>query len=65
MVKVSAEFDDVRKLRLVTLEMGTWGREPLGCSRNLTTKMVEGGINHQKRLYNIVRYCLKEPLAIQ
>lgn len=34
-VNVSAEFDDVMKLRFVTL--GTWGREPFGCSRNLTT----------------------------
>ena len=34
--KVSAEFDDVMKLRLVTLEMGTWGLELLGCSNNLT-----------------------------
>lgn len=38
---MSAEFDVVRKLRLVTLEMGTWGRELLGCSSNLTAKMVE------------------------
>lgn len=45
-VKVSAEFDDVRKLRLVTPEMGAWGRELFGCSSNLTAKMVEGDINH-------------------
>lgn len=45
-VKTSAEFDDVRKLRLVTLEMGTWLRELFGCSSNLTTKIVEGDINH-------------------
>lgn len=36
-VKVSAEVDGVRKLRFVMLEMETWGREPLGCSSNLTT----------------------------
>lgn len=34
---MSAEFDDVIKLRLVTLEMGTLVRELLGCSNNLTT----------------------------
>lgn len=43
---MSAECDDVRKLRLVTLEMGTWERELLGCSSNLTTKILQGDINH-------------------
>lgn len=47
-VKTSAEFDDVRKLRFVTLEMGTWDREPLGCSSNLT-RILEGMSNHYKR----------------
>lgn len=53
---MSAEFDDVRKLRLVTLEMGTCDRELLGCSSNLTTKMVEGGINHYKRSFYMVHH---------
>lgn len=46
MVKTSAEFDVVRKLRFVTLEMGTWDREPLGCSSNLTVTIAEGISNH-------------------
>ena len=41
MVKTSAELDDVRKLRFVTLEMGVWDREALGWSNNLTRKIVE------------------------
>lgn len=47
--KVPAEFDDVKKLRLVMLEMGAWGRELLGCRSNLTVKMAEGNITHGKR----------------
>lgn len=39
MVKTSADEDDVIKLRLVTLEMGTWLRELLGCSNNLTKRI--------------------------
>lgn len=35
-VKVSAEMDVVRKLRLPMLETQTWDREPLGCSSILT-----------------------------
>lgn len=46
MVKMSAEFDDVRKLRLVMLEMGIWDRELLGCRSNLTRKMIDVHINH-------------------
>lgn len=43
MAKTSAEFDDVIKLRLVTLEMGTWVRELLGCSNNLTKRINSRG----------------------
>lgn len=42
--KASAELDVVRKPRLVTLEMGTWLRELLGCRSNLTKKWYKGVI---------------------
>ena len=45
-VKMSAEFDDVMKLRLVMLEMGILDRELLGCRSNLTRKMTDMDINH-------------------
>lgn len=48
-VKESTEFDDVRKLRLVTLEMGAWGRELLGCSSNLTINMGAKNIKGRNR----------------
>lgn len=40
-VKVSAELDVVRKLRLPMLEMQACDREPLGCSNILTGEKTE------------------------